>query len=699
MPGSNQPSQSTSHLADRLTAVRRGRFVGREAELDLFRSALLAAEPPFAVLHVYGPGGVGKSTLLREYARLAAEAGRPVILLDRDVEPSPPGFELALRRELGLEESGADLPLTHWPSNGVLLIDTYELLAPLDGWLRETFLPQLFADSLVVIAGRNPPASVWRTDIAWTELTRFLPLRNLRPEESQTYLTVRGISEERHAGVLAFTHGHPLALSLVAEVMSQGDKLSTFNPQAEPDVVRILLERFTQNVPDPQHRQALEICAHVRVTTEALLADVLGAREAHQLFEWLRRLSFIEQGPQGLFPHDLAREVLDADLRWRNPQAYQAMHRQVRQYFDRLPLQIQGQGQLSVSSDIIYLNHRYNPITKSFFDFGALGQAYTKPATVGDHPFILEMVQRHEGLASVEIARYWLQHQPQAFIVFRSHQEPYLGFMAMLTLPAITAADTKADPAMAVAQSFIQGHGPLRNDDELDYVRFWMGRETYQVTDIQTLVAMTAVATWRTNPRLAWSFAALADPAYWQSLFAFINFDYTREADFIVIGRRFGVFTHDWRAEPQSVWGEAIVARQLGVTPKSEQLATRPSPPLLVLSQPEFAEAVRQALRDYTRPDMLAANPLLRSRLVVEAAEAPSTPATLQTLLRQATETLTGNSKDQKLYRAIYHTYLEPAATQEQAAERLDLPFNTYRYHLANGLKRITNWLWQRELP
>jgi len=71
----------------------------------------------------------------------------------------------------------------------------------------------------------------------------------------------------------------------------------------------------------------------------------------------------------------------------------------------------------------------------------------------------------------------------------------------------------------------------------------------------------------------------------------------------------------------------------------------------------------------------------------------------LQTLLRQATETLTGNSKDQKLYRAIYHTYLEPAATQEQAAERLDLPFNTYRYHLANGLKRITNWLWQRELP
>ena len=34
-----------------------------------------------------------------------------------------------------------------------------------------------------------------------------------------------------------------------------------------------------------------------------------------ELFEWLRNLSFIESGPLGLFPHDLAREALVADLR------------------------------------------------------------------------------------------------------------------------------------------------------------------------------------------------------------------------------------------------------------------------------------------------------------------------------------------------------------------------------------------------
>src|SRR5919109_5600216 len=101
MATSNHASQSIVRLADRMAAARRGRFVGREAELELFRSAFLAAEPPFAVLHIYGPGGVGKTTLLREYARIAAESGRPVVQLDgRNLDSSPPGFLLALRQAL-----------------------------------------------------------------------------------------------------------------------------------------------------------------------------------------------------------------------------------------------------------------------------------------------------------------------------------------------------------------------------------------------------------------------------------------------------------------------------------------------------------------------------------------------------------------------------------------------------------------------
>lgn len=58
-------------MADRLASARAERFVGRAPEVTLFRSALAAGEPPFAVLHVHGPGGIGKTTLLQKYARMA----------------------------------------------------------------------------------------------------------------------------------------------------------------------------------------------------------------------------------------------------------------------------------------------------------------------------------------------------------------------------------------------------------------------------------------------------------------------------------------------------------------------------------------------------------------------------------------------------------------------------------------------------
>ena len=91
--GSNREAGPTSgRIADRLASARRSRFVGREAEIELFRAALLADEPAFVALHITGAGGVGKTTLLQEFARVADEAGRAVVRIDgRNIEPSPLG--------------------------------------------------------------------------------------------------------------------------------------------------------------------------------------------------------------------------------------------------------------------------------------------------------------------------------------------------------------------------------------------------------------------------------------------------------------------------------------------------------------------------------------------------------------------------------------------------------------------------------
>jgi len=100
-------------------------------------------------------------------------------------------------------------------------------------------------------------------------------------------------------------------------------------------VVRVLLDRFIEQVPSRTHRRALEVCARTRATTEAILADVLGAADVRGLFNWLRGLSFIEHGHEGLFPHDLARDVLHADLRWLDPENFRDLYMRLLRSFVR----------------------------------------------------------------------------------------------------------------------------------------------------------------------------------------------------------------------------------------------------------------------------------------------------------------------------------------------------------------------------
>jgi hypothetical protein len=66
------------------------------------------------------------------------------------------------------------------------------------------------------------------------------------------------------------------------------------------------------------------------------------------------------------------------------------------------------------------------------------------------------------------------------------------------------------------------------------------------------------------------------------------------EADFEVGGRRYNVYTHDWRKEPAEVWMDIMGERELATDMQPETFEA----PLIVLSQSEFEEAVRNALRD-----------------------------------------------------------------------------------------------------
>jgi hypothetical protein len=697
-----------SSLAERLNVARRSRFVGREAERALFEMALSAADLPFYVLHVYGPGGVGKTTLLKEFLALSEQAHVPAFYIDaRNLDASPPGVMDALRLALKLpgQESPIDV-LNARTERQVILIDTYEALETLDAWLRDTFLPQLQENVIIVLAGRNPPLPGWRADPGWQMLIRAMPLRNLNPDESRTYLTRRNVPAEQHEATLQFTHGHPLALSLVADTFAQRGDMG-FEPHASPDIIKTLVERFVQKAPGPAHRAALEACALVRVMTEALLAQALNMPDAHELFDWLRGLSFIESGPRGLFPHDLAREALVMDLRWRNPEWYAELHKRVRQYYGARLQQTRGQEQQALLIDYIFL-HRDNPVVRPFFvqlqsqrqeGMGLI----TDVLHDDDSSALLEMVERHEGAQAAQCAANWLKALPaEDTLVVRQADGRPAGFLMMLPLHHATHEEIEADPAARAVWRYLRGHAPLRSGEGATLFRFWIDADTYQVVSpVQSLIFVNMVRHYLTTPGLAFTFLPCAAPNFWGPVFAYADLLRIPAADYEIEGRAYGVYGHDWRVTPPLTWLALLAEREISTT-LADNAASRPLVTLLALSQEEFAEAVRDALRDITRPSALRRNPLLRSRLVMEQAGAGSTENeradALHTLLKKTVESLQASPRENKLYRALHHTYLQPAATQEQAAEILDLPFSTFRRHLHSGVARVTDLLWQREL-
>jgi hypothetical protein len=692
----------SQRLVERVLAERIRRFVGREAERNLFRSALAERELPFYLLYVYGPGGIGKTNLLREFGRLSAEADTPYSYLDaRDVEPVPDAFAGALSRSMGLASNQSAIDaISSRGRRHVLLIDTYEALALLDGWLREVFFPQFPEDTLIVLADRQAPSPAWRADPGWQTFLRTLPLRNLTPREGRDYLFHRGVPPEQHEAVLDFTHSHPLALSLVADLFDQRPGFQ-FKPEAAPDVVKQLLAQLVQKVPSPAHRAALEACSLVRLTTEPLLAAMLCTGDAHELFDWLRDLSFIESGPLGLFPHDLAREALAADLRWRNPDWYAELHRRARDYYSTRLQQAHGREQQLVIFDYVFL-HRENSVVRPFFEWQENGATLPDSMRPGEARDLIGMVARHEGDESARIAARWFERQPEGVLVFRGPEQRPAGFMAIVALHRATPEDLAADPAASQAWEYMRSRVPLRPGEGATLFRFWMAADSYQsVSSVQSLIFVNAARHYLVAPALAFTFFPCADPGFWSSAFAYVDLERVVKADFSVGGRTYGMYGHDWRAVPPAAWLALLGEREISAQ-SSESPQPQAAPLVLVLSRPDFDSAVREALRDLPHLDVLRANPLLRSRIVVERVGAASAlgerAAALQTLVTEAAESLRSSPRQEKSYQALYHTYIHPAPTQEAASEMLDLPFSTFRRHLKAGMIRVTEMLWQLEI-
>ncbi|MFE9438859.1 ATP-binding protein [Streptomyces sp. NPDC006602] len=660
-------------------------FVGRAAERALFRSALDEDPGSSPVLYLQGPSGIGKSTLLRRFALEAREAGRLVVEVDgRTVPATPEDFEHAA--EKATAEPGS-----------VLLVDTFEHCQGLEHWLWEHFLPRLPLGSVVVVAGRAAPDPLWVADPGWADLLRVVPLRDLARDDAAAFLRARGVPAGAHHALLSFTGGNPLALSLAVAVADRQDaegqdahgtpRAADWSPGQ--DVIGRLLPQLVGDPPSQDHRTALEVCAQADVTSEALLRAMTGDRAA-ELFAWLRAQPFVESTAAGLCPHDVVREVLAADLRWRDPDGFAALRRRMYEYLLGRVRQAPAAQMLQAMQALVYLERSVAHMSGTLV-WHSEGVVREMPCAPADESRVVELVREAEGAESAAIARFWLDRQPEAFSVYRSTRtDDIVACSAWLRFGGPEGVDV--DPVVAAAWAHVDAGGPLRAGEHMAMARFQVEPQAYQ----RPSPSMNLMQ-WRVGgeiiraDRLAWSFVVMRDDGFWNSYLERSDMMPT-DAVPVVGGHGYRLFAHDWRPQSGMAWTEqkreAVQEGGAAVTYAARTAQERVEP--LVLSRREFEVAVRDALRALWWPGELAANPLSRGRLVAQ------TDRSLHDVLVRAIDTVLEVRGGEKRHLVITTTYSKAAPTQEAAARRLGMSFSTYRRHLTAAVKHITDVLWSQ---
>jgi hypothetical protein len=647
-----------------LDDARRRGFVGRAPELLSFDAALAGTDPA-RVLFVHGPGGIGKSTLLDELRRRAVQAQRPALLLHA--------------RDLGgsIEDvTRAVAAVTDGPGP-VLLVDGYELLTRLDRWFREHLLPSLPADSVVVLAGREPPDPGWSADPGWRLLLRRLDLSVLPPADSVELLARLGVAEEQRDRLSALGRGHPLTLTLLAETCAGGAVPTRLDqlPQLVAELCRVLV----REVPDADHRTGLATCAHAYRTTEDLLAATVGPR-APEVWAWLAARPFVGRSGDGLYPHDLVRDVFDAEFAQRNPDAYVALHRTIRQYAVGRLL---DPASLSRHRDAIELMllHKHSPLEPEARQLRESGVLAMVPAAPADRVGVVELVAAAEGPEVAEMCGRWIDAQPDGLYTARSET----GVEAFALHVYVSPEDNPVpeDPVVRAVLDAIARRSPLRPGERVGICRALGNHGVYQRDAMAVLAgSVSSLVEWLSRP-VAWTVVTASHEDFWRPFFEYLGFG--------VLARvRFGAgdmtaYGWDRRRLPLAEFLELTGRRELtGETGPPPAELLRPAP----IGREAFEEAVRAALRDVNRPDRLASGPLAGTAL------GPDLRASLLAGIARLGE----EPKGEPLRRVLDRTYLCGTPSQEAAAEVLGLPFSTYRRYLARATARLVDLLWAVEV-
>ena len=630
-------------------------FVGRDNDLARIEAVLEGRDDRSLIL-VHGPGGMGKSRLLQRIEQRCAQLGRPVALRDA------PGLA---------DEEEAIATLVAWaPGNPAPVV-------AIDGWdkagggaraIRDDLVARLPEDAVVVIAARAAPEPDWWE--GWQDRILELPLAPLDLGDALRLLSLYGVADpDRAARLASWAGGSPLALVMAAgagegfrpdrpdrpdplDRLDQGDGNATL-------VARLSRRLLDGDVPD-ERLGPLAVAATARVTTPAILAAALPGVDAEEAYAWLSGRSWADRFAGGLALHALVAGVVRSEIGQRHPDLVRDVRRRLA---DHLWARAVRTGTPFVP-DLMHLIH--DPDVRWGIGWDDRIEYAIDRVRPGDEEALApRWPQPSEAEPWAWILRY-LREAPDAVGVARDNEGAVGGLMISVTVqsaPPLCAEDPVLGPWLEYA----------RSTDPTDNGVLWRTANDFSDDPRWPVQALLGAAGIRRS--------GLSNPRY-------VYLPINPKADLAVafssaIGAvrvpgldvTVGQETHECHVAdlgPGGILGayRDVVYAELGLVP--------PTP------EPFPAEAVRDALRNWDDPVVLAGSPLAEGTTV--DARSDSVRRTLSGALDRA---FGGGPEDALLRRVLEHGYLASVSTHEATARRLGLSRDAYFRRLREATERV----------
>lgn len=332
--------------------------------------------------------------------------------------------------------------------------------------------------------------------------------------------------------------------------------------------------------------------------------------------------------------------------------------------------------------DLAFL-HRHNPMAGAFFRHDAEPLAL-HPPDASDRRALRDSLLRFRGPTEARWIEHWIDEQPERCRVVHGRN----GRRGFLQLLAVTRHTKSGDPAIGALQKLLEPR-PLRGEEVALVTRCWLSFQDHQaVSDVQSAMWVETLRVYANTPGMRLSVAWFHDPDFWAAPFTYMDFHRTPTADYQADGHTYGAFTHDWRVVDHSSWQQLLFDRELdpSVAPPTQLR-------VIALARPEFEEAVHHVLRHWEEPRVLRTSPLARSRFVLARPE-PDPTSRLRAAVRAHLPLIEQRARGKPWESVLRRTWLEPTGTQEQTANRLGLPFSTYRRYLGRATSALIDALW-----